>query len=364
MRHAKPNEWQTDIIIGRVGLARKEFGIFSGATELIYGFGRIPAKNGCGRADPTCSNWENMTGMLTIFSTPKPFHGHSNVIQRNALKSWTLLCPDVEVILFGDEEGAAETCQDLGIRHEPSVHRNENGTKYLNYIFDRAYKISRHHFLCYANCDIMLSSDFRAALELTAKAYNEFLMIGRRWDTNITEPWDFGQADWDHRLRSLALGSGKQNGPSWTDYFCFSRNLYYRKMPPFLIGRNGWDPWLVWFARASNVRLIDASQMVVAVHQNHDYAYLKQGSALRHGNAEANYNWSLGDSAAWHSYTVDAATDKLSKGRIRTNRLAWLGPIKSRVVSRSYQIMFFFLKITRPIRHCLGIRRSFHSNKT
>ena len=41
--------------------------------------------------------------MITIFSTPKPFRGHIGVIQRNALKSWTLLHPDVEMILFGDE---------------------------------------------------------------------------------------------------------------------------------------------------------------------------------------------------------------------------------------------------------------------
>ena len=57
--------------------------------------------------------------MLTIFSTPKPFVGHIGIIQRNAIKSWTLLHPDVEVILFGDDEGAAQACQDLGIRHEP-----------------------------------------------------------------------------------------------------------------------------------------------------------------------------------------------------------------------------------------------------
>jgi hypothetical protein len=36
------------------------------------------------------------TPMLTFFTTAKPFRGHSGVIQRNALKSWTLLHPDVE----------------------------------------------------------------------------------------------------------------------------------------------------------------------------------------------------------------------------------------------------------------------------
>ena len=45
--------------------------------------------------------------MLTFFTTAKPFRGHNAIIQRNALKSWTLLRPDVEVILFGDDEGAA-----------------------------------------------------------------------------------------------------------------------------------------------------------------------------------------------------------------------------------------------------------------
>jgi hypothetical protein len=302
--------------------------------------------------------------MLTFFSTPKPFHGHCAIIQRNALKSWTLLHPDVEVILFGDEDGAVETCQDLGIRHEPKVRRNENGTKYLSYIFDRANEISRHNILCYANCDIMLTSDFRAALELITRACNEFLMIGRRWDTNITEPWNFGQANWEDQLRSLALRRGRQNGPKWVDYFCFSRDLYYGKMPPFLIGRHGWDPWLTWFARKSKVRLIDASRMVVAVHQNHDYAYLTQGTASLCGHAEVLYNLSLGGDRAFHYYTVDSATDRLLGGHLRRNRLAWLGPIKSRVTQGSYRIWFSFLNITRPIRQRLGLRGQFLANKS
>ena len=302
--------------------------------------------------------------MLTIFSTPKPFRGHDDVIQRNALKSWTLLHPDVEVILFGDEEGAAETCRDLGIRHEPTVRRNENGTKYLNHIFDRAYDISHHNSLCYANCDIMLTSDFCAALEITSKTRGQFLMIGRRWDTEISEPWDFRQPDWDRQLRSLALLKGKQNGPSWVDYFCFSRDLFHGKMPPFLIGRWGWDPWLTWFARKSRVPLIDASRMVVAVHQNHGYSYLKEGAAAAHSDEEVSYNWALGDSPAWHNYTVDAATEILVRGHLSANRLAWLGPIKSRGIRSFDRIWFSILKATRPIRHRLGLRRQVLAKKT
>src|SRR5258708_22215262 len=44
----------------------------------------------------------------TLFRS-KPFRDHSGIIQRNALRSWTQLHPDIEVILFGDDAGAAET---------------------------------------------------------------------------------------------------------------------------------------------------------------------------------------------------------------------------------------------------------------
>jgi len=294
--------------------------------------------------------------MLTLFSTAKPFHGHSNVIQRNALKSWSLLHPGVEVILFGDEEGAAEVCRELRIRHEPLVLRNENGTKYLNHIFDRACEIAHHKILCYANCDIMLASDFLAALELTSKTFGEFLLIGRRWDTDITAPWDFNHADWGHKLRSFALENGKKNGPSWIDYFCFSRDLYYKKMPPFLIGRHGWDPWLIWFSRHSKVPLIDASEAVVAVHQNHDYAYLGKGFVAKQSSTEADYNWNLLKDSDWHYYSADAATVILERARLRTNRLAWIGPIKARFLTFVYRAWFLSLNVTRPIRHRLGLR--------
>ena len=91
--------------------------------------------------------------MLTLFTTAKAFTGHSEIIQRNALKSWTLLHPDVEIILFGDDAGAVEISRELGLRHEPHVERNEFGTKRIDYIFRRAQQLARHDVLCYSNCD-------------------------------------------------------------------------------------------------------------------------------------------------------------------------------------------------------------------
>jgi hypothetical protein len=189
-------------------------------------------------------------------------------------------------------------------------------------------------------------------------------MIGRRWDTDINELWDFSQPDWEGQLRSLALLEGKRSGPSWIDYFCFSRDLFYRKMPSFLIGRHGWDPWLPWFACNSKVPLIDASRMVMAVHQNHDYSYLKQGVAVAHSKEEASYNWNLGGATSWHYYAVNAANEVLSRGGLQVNRLAWLGPIQRRLTHVFYRIWFSFLDVTRPIRHYLGLRKQFLVKRT
>ena len=45
--------------------------------------------------------------LITIFSIPKAFSGEIDVIQRNAVRSWRALGPDVQVILLGDEEGVS-----------------------------------------------------------------------------------------------------------------------------------------------------------------------------------------------------------------------------------------------------------------
>ena len=84
--------------------------------------------------------------MLTLFSTPKPFMGHIDVIQRNAILSWQQLHPEIEVILVGDDAGTATVCQELGIRHIAEVRRNKYGTKYLASIYDA---VERGHSIGY-----------------------------------------------------------------------------------------------------------------------------------------------------------------------------------------------------------------------
>jgi hypothetical protein len=294
--------------------------------------------------------------MITFFSTPKPFLGHIGIIQRNAIESWKRVHPQAEVILFGDEEGAAEAARELGIRHVPDVKRNEHGTKFLSPIFNNAQDLAHHGCVCYINCDIMLLSDFRAAAERVLSLGGRFLMSGQRWDTDVTEPVDFYAQDWETTIRRKARQANQQRPPQWIDYFAFSRGLYYKNTPPFVIGRPGWDNWLVWHARHSGARVVDATAVVQAVHQNHDYSYHPDGAAGVWEGAEAQRNYALLNGGRCFA-TMENATHRLTSTGLQANYRHWGVQAKRKAVAARNAAWFGLLGLTRPLRHRLGMRQ-------
>lgn len=291
--------------------------------------------------------------MLTIFSTPKPFAGRIDVIQRNAIQSWRRLHPDVEVILVGDDAGTAQVCAELGLRHIRHVEKNRYGTKFLASVYDQAQEAARHKIVCHANCDIVLMTDFRRAVERLLSERADFLMAGRRWDVDLQEPLHFQGMNWEQRLRSLALQTNRQRPSRWIDYFVFRKGLYSGKIPGFVIGRPGWDNWLLWYAQSSNVPLIDASRVVVAVHQNHDYAYHPDGeSGVWQGEeAQENYRLNRGQFA-----TLDDAQYALHANGLKRNYRGWWIRRWRASVATVYRMWFAALHATRPLRNRLGLR--------
>ena len=294
--------------------------------------------------------------MLTFFTTPKPFIGHINVIQRNAIRSWQRLHPDVEVLLFGDDPGAADACRELGIRHVKNVRRSQHGTKYLAGIFDQAQDIARHTLLCHVNCDILLMSDFRRAVESVCKLYDRFLLAGRRWDVDLREAWDFAAPAWEEKLRALARETNRQRPAQWIDYFVFPKGMYYRKIPEFVIGRPGWDNWLLWYALASGAPLVDASPVVCAVHQNHDYSYHPDGEKGVWEGEEARENYRLLDGNRKFR-TLENATYVLQPDGLRRNFRRWIARAKRSSQRWLSPVWFRFLDVSRPLRHRIGLRQ-------
>ena len=256
-----------------------------------------------------------MKPLVTIFSAPKPFdREHIALIQRNAIRSWLALGERVEVVLIGDEPGLAEIAAELGVRHLPEVERSPQGTPLVSSIFARAAEASHAPYLCYINGDILLMGDFLQAVEaVAAHTRRDFLMVGRRWDADITEPLDFGKG-WESRLRAFVRARGRQHSAFGIDYFVFPKGAY-AEMPPFVVGRAGWDNWMIYHARKQGWKVIDASPDVLAVHQNHDYAHLPPGQHP-YKTEESLHNVNLAGGRS-RMFSIWEANYRLEHGRVR-----------------------------------------------
>lgn len=252
--------------------------------------------------------------MITIFAMPKPFRDNIGVIQRNAVKSWTLLEPECEIILFGDEAGISDVIREFNLINIPEVARNEYGTPLLSDMFQKAQKIAKNDIICYINCDIIMMSDFTRAIEQVARAKQQFLIVGRRWNADITEPIDFSPG-WEGRLRDRVKRDGELYSHDGIDYFAFTKGLL-GEMPPFAIGRPAWDNWTIYRARSLHAPVIDATGGVMCIHQNHNYGHIKD-IANRFGKGpEAVRNFEL--CGGWgHFYTLYDADWTFDGERLR-----------------------------------------------
>lgn len=257
--------------------------------------------------------------MLTIFSIPKAFTDHIATIQLNALQSWTLLKPGCEIILCGDEVGIKEAATEFKVRHLPDIACNEYGTPLLNSAFDEVTKIAKYPYLGYVNADIILLNDFLRAVQKIH--FREFLMVGKRHNIDLEQRWDFSQPEWCSQLRKLALSEGNVASHFFIDYFAFTPNGALERLPPFAVGRPRWDNWFVYHARSSGIPVIDASGVVMAIHQNHDYSHIphktnnpSDGSEAQWEGPEARRNRKLSTQSIGlvHQFTILDATHVLT----------------------------------------------------
>lgn len=211
--------------------------------------------------------------MLSIFSIPRAFDGHAGVIQRNAIRSWTLLHPDVEVILCGDDDGTEDASREFETRWVPDLRRSEFGTPYVDSAFARARALARHPLLAFVNADIMLTPALIGAVRLLNGT--ACLTVGSRTNLDLRSPWEFEGSDWHERLTARALRDGDPAEHWWIDYFIFPRDSALGDLPQLIVGRPGWDNYVIWRALDLGMPVVDASACVLAVHQTHDYAHVQ-----------------------------------------------------------------------------------------
>jgi hypothetical protein len=277
--------------------------------------------------------------MITIFTTLKPLRGKFRIIQQNAVISWTKLKPRVNIILIGDEFGVADLARKIGAKHVSEVRKNVSGLPYLDSLFSIVKKKSKDEIFAYLNSDIILFDDFIKAIRIIAQDKNRFLMVGRRTDLDINKPINFNNQKDVRELIYNARRNGRLHDYHGLDYFVYPRN-FWRRVPSFTVGRSMVDNWLVYEARRITSNVIDATEAVLSIHQNHDYSTVPgvgTGITSRVGpvfERESNHNF------------------RLTKGRFGNAKdVKYL--LTKNFVLKKYNRFLDFEKMSVDLRNCL-----------
>lgn len=216
--------------------------------------------------------------MITFFTTAKDFVGTTKVAQLNAIKSWKISHEQVEIILFGDSEGASQISEELKLIYIPDIKTSSQGTPFIDDMFEKASDLANNEICCFINADIILYSNFIQSLVYIHKLLeNNYLVVGQRQNINLDKEIDFN-TDWKSEIDKLVVRTGtiypfKESG---SDFFAFPKCQYQKgDIPDLMVGRAGWDLWMIYNGRVKGFKVIDLSETLMIVHQNHDYSHRK-----------------------------------------------------------------------------------------
>ena len=260
------------------------------------------------------------TPSLTIFSAPKPFiDPHIATIQVNAIQSWKQIGAQISIILIGNEEGVASVAKELGVEYEPNVERNSQGTPLISSIFDIGRNYNDSPLLAYINADILIFSDFLETSKMVLDKLEKFLLVGQRWDMEITNRIEF-ETGWETKLKEKCRSVGKLHPRGGSDYFVYPRSCF-TELPNFAVGRAGWDNWMFYQARKNKWACIDTTNTIQIIHQNHDYSHLPGGQS-HYRLPETNENVRLAGGRRT-IFTLQDVNHEISEGVIKKYSLSW-----------------------------------------
>ncbi len=255
--------------------------------------------------------------MMTIFTTPKDFKGHFAVIQENAIASWCKLRPKCQVILLGNGYKVAQIAKKYHALHVPDIAVNEFKTPLLPDIFKKAYKVAKFGKFAYVNCDVILMGDFTDAIKQIK--LRTFFLTGRRWNLDVKSKLEFKNG-WQGKLKSRVSKEGRLDRYGANDYFVFTPKIDF-EMPDFAVGRTAWDNWLVYKARYLKIPVIDATDVIWALHQKHDYSHAGGYQQVWHG-PESQRNQELARDRR-KFFNVKDATYLLTKNGLKKPKLTF-----------------------------------------
>lgn len=220
---------------------------------------------------------------FTFYTIALPFVGDDLWVQHNSIQSWLRTGPGVEVLLLGDEPGVAEHAKKFGVRHIPDLDTTEIGDLSVRSAFWLAREHAQGDVLIFMDADVIALPGLLDTLYGVALG-GPFLAVGFRKALTLTGSLDFSPG-WDQRLRATFKAHGKRYHKglvSGTDFYAYlKRQELAEEMPDFSVGAGHWDGWPMWYALRMGWRLIDITDSVDMIHQNHKHRGWRRGQATQ-----------------------------------------------------------------------------------
>ncbi|XP_060081799.1 uncharacterized protein LOC132561088 isoform X2 [Ylistrum balloti] len=248
----------------------------------------------CSTGSATGSGSDNRTS-LTMF-TSFPFVKSKFDINLNTLQNWKHIYKSPKLILFTDDQRVVSA----GVSSDWSVENvtTESVTEVpaLRTLFLESQQRSKSYFYMYANADILFDrylSEILSGIEVFLKSshlHNKpVLIVGQRTNINISRINSHGVEAWKTILqKSYTIYTKFQKDA--IDYFITNNVFPWRDVPQLVIGRVGYDNWIIAYARFRGFVTIDASSVISAIHQTNN-----------NGNFEGfkNGNWDFNRELIW-----------------------------------------------------------------
>ena len=215
--------------------------------------------------------------LLTLFTTFKVDQSHDQM-NRNTLKLWTWLPKCVRPVLFyspDDNVTFIDYALSLGWLSYPVPGVREKYPIVRDMFLFAINEINPPSlFYGFANSDIVFANNLAETLQSLSEL-NWFevdgqgmLIIGKRYDVPIEKVTKSAMSNKPTPLRDLAKGQVLGNDLH-LDYFISTADGYpFQKIPAFVVGKPGYDNWLVAKAMDWQIRTIDATETITTLHQS------------------------------------------------------------------------------------------------
>lgn len=227
--------------------------------------------------DPDSDTEEDDIPLLTLFTTFKETHNSTfhRVAHAHAVANWASLRPRVHVVLFAQfpHSNLSEMARQADWDLIQLTRWNEQRTPFLKDMFNTVFQRYNSTFYGFANGDILFDDSLIETLrEVKRRLKDVFkhnaLLIGSRRNMKFSVEEATRAELSKSNLASMSTKNGNMDGWYAQDYFFFTRDssLNWSSVADVVIGRPGYDNYLVAKAIDSEVNVIDATKTLLAVH--------------------------------------------------------------------------------------------------